>query len=124
MAMKLGIDYGTTTTLVSYTATIRSKSTSRIIDLGGNRKGYLRSSLPSLIAVSKRGDISIGYEAEKAVESNPYEAASLRSLKRCLACTLGEGQQRNGCWNQMNLHYCKGGQRFQIFNKDYSVRGL
>ena len=66
---KLGIDYGTTTTLVSYTRYFGNRSTSKLIDIGGDRLGYMRSSIPSAIALTRDGRIEIGYEAEKIAEN-------------------------------------------------------
>ena len=82
--MKLGIDYGTTTTLLSFSED--NITNSKLIDIGGKRTGYMRSSIPSTVAVDKNKKIHIGYEAEKLSKKNPAEYILLRSLKRCLSC--------------------------------------
>jgi len=122
--VKLGIDYGTTTTLVSYTRDFGNRSTSKLIDIGGDRLGYMRSSIPSVIAVTKDGRFEIGYEAEKIAEATPNTVSLLRSLKRCLACGRKEGQRVENCWNRMNLPFCLGGQKLSVFNSTMSVREL
>ena len=91
--MKLGIDYGTTTTLISYTTSERHRSKSLLINIGGNRTGYVRSSIPSIIAINKDKGFAIGYEAEKIAASGPPEVIMLRSLKRCLSCDIKEGDR-------------------------------
>jgi actin-like ATPase involved in cell morphogenesis len=122
--VKLGIDYGTTTTLVSYTRDFGKRSTARLIDIGGDRKGYMRWSIPSAIAVAKDGRFEIGYEAEKIAEETPSTVCLLRSLKKCLACGRKEGQRVETCWNPMNLPFCLGGQKIRAFNRTRSVRDL
>lgn len=122
--MKLGIDYGTTTTLVSFTRKAGRGSVSRLIDIGGNRSGYLRSSVPSVISVDKHGDVSIGYEAEKRARKGPKEVVLLRSLKRCLGCTRRKGGSKKNCWNPGNLQFCKGSQHFELFGKNVPVQKL
>ena len=122
--MKLGIDYGTTTTLISYATSERHGSRSLLINIGGNRSGYLRSSIPSIIAVNKDKGFAIGYEAEKIAESGPRDVIVLRSLKRCLACEIKEGDESSVCWNPMNRPFCLGGQKLNLFNKTKTVREL
>jgi actin-like ATPase involved in cell morphogenesis len=122
--VKLGIDYGTTTTLISYATSERHGSRSLLINIGGNQSGYLRSSIPSIIAVNKDKGFAIGYEAEKIAESGSRDVIVLRSLKRCLACEIKEGDESSVCWNPMNRPFCLGGQKLNLFNKTKTVREL
>jgi molecular chaperone DnaK (HSP70) len=120
--MKLGIDYGTTTTQVSYSTD--NISNSKLIDIGGNRKGYMRSSIPSVISINKGGNFAIGYEAEKNSLKKHDNFVLLRSLKRCLACERKEGEPAKNCWNKTNLPFCLGNQRMKVFNNSFSARDL
>lgn len=120
--MKLGIDYGTTTTLVSFSE--GDITSSKLIDIGGNRTGYMRSSIPSSIAVDKSGNIYIGYKAEKLFEEKPNDIVLLRSLKRCLSCERKYKEKIDNCWNPINLPYCHGDQKLKIFNEYVNVSDL
>ena len=124
--MKLGIDYGTTTTLISYATSERDGSRSLLINIGGDRTGYQRSSIPSIIAVKKDEDkeYSIGYEAEKFGEIGSRDVVVLRSLKRCLGCELKEGDRTSVCLNPINRPFCLGGQKLKLFSKIKTVREL
>jgi hypothetical protein len=120
--MKLGIDYGTTTTLVSFSKSDISRST--LIDIGGNRTGYMRSSIPSSIAIDKNGQTFIGYKAEKLYEEKPNDIVLLRSLKRCLSCERKYKEKIDNCWNPINLSHCHGDQKLKIFNEYKNVSDL
>lgn len=120
--IKIGIDYGTTTTLVSYTNQDSFSPEPRLIDIGGNRIGYESRSIPSVIAVSK-DRISFGYAAEQQAINN-RDVILLRSLKRCLSCEGKERQVPGVCLNAANFQYCIGGQKFSLFNKTYSLHDL
>ena len=122
--MILGIDYGTTTTLISFNSGNDSTTNSELLDIGGNRLGYQRSSIPSLLAINKKFEFSIGYEAEKVFNEMPNETIALRSLKRCLSCDIKKENGQSVCWNPMNQQYCIGNQEFKIFNKIFSAREL
>ena len=86
--IKLGIDYGTTTTLLSVSRTVGSVTKTELINIGGNRTGYLRSSIPSVIALTKKEEFFIGYDAEELARTQHGEVVLLRSLKRCLSCEV------------------------------------
>lgn len=118
--MKLGIDYGTTTTLLSY----RDGTTSDLINIGGNRRGYERSSVPSLIAITKDKQLYFGYDAIDFSGLKESDAVVLQSLKKCLSCGIKKGENKDGCWNLSNLKYCEGGQRLRIFDKTWDVKNL
>jgi len=120
--MKLGIDYGTTTTLVSLSES--DVSSSKLIDIGGNRTGYMRSSIPSLIAIDKDGKTYIGYKAEKLFEEKPNDIVLLRSLKRCLTCERKYKEKIDNCWNPINLPHCHGNQKLRIFNEYVNISDL
>lgn len=120
--MKLGIDYGTTTTLVSFSES--DISNSKLIDIGGNRTGYMRSSIPSSIAVDKNRKTYIGYKAEKLFEEKPNDIVLLRSLKRCLTCERKSKEKIDNCWNPINLPHCHGDQKLKIFNEYVNVSDL
>lgn len=124
--MKLGIDYGTTTTLISYTTGERRRSKPLLINIGGDRKGYERSSIPSTIAINRNEDkgFAIGYEAEKLARAEPSDVIILRSLKRCLSCDIKEGDTKTACWNPLNRPLCLGSQKLKLFNKTKTVRQL
>lgn len=126
--MKIGIDYGTTTTLVSLTSTTKRRTFSQILDIGSGMfqgaVGYQQSTIPSVIGVDRTGNITIGYEAEMLSKSNPGDIILLRSLKRCLGCNTKEGDTNSNCWNQTNRNYCCGGQKLRLFNQTISVRKL
>ena len=122
--MKLGIDYGTTTTLVSLTSEFRGRTTSKVLDIGGDRSGYMRSSVPSVLGVKKDGSIAVGYEAEKSKEENPGQVVVLRSLKRCLSCDRKGEDAGDNCWNPMNRPFCRGDHKLRIFNHDRSIHEL
>lgn len=123
-ALKLGIDYGTTTTLISVTTTISRKSSTILLDIGGKRKGYERSSLPSLIAISKQNHFFIGYEALKLADSEPDKTVILRSLKRCLSCNRKTKEEMYDCQNPAVLPYCIGGKKLRIFDQEYQILSL
>ncbi len=120
--MKLGIDYGTTTTLVSFSE--GDITSSKLIDIGGNRTGYMRSSIPSSIAVDKSGNIHIGYKAEELFEEKPNDIVLLRSLKRCLSCERKYNENIDNCWNPINLPHCHGDQKLKIFAEYVNVSDL
>jgi len=122
--MNLGIDYGTTTTLISFIRENRPTSNPELLDIGGDRKGYQRSSIPSLLVINKKLEFSIGYKAEKVVNEMPDGTIALRSLKRCLACGMKKENGQSICWNPMNKRYCIGNQKFKIFNEIFSAREL
>ena len=124
--MKLGIDYGTTTTLISYTTGERRRSKPLLINIGGDRRGYERSSIPSIIAINKNEDkgFAIGYEAEALARAGPSEVIILRSLKRCLSCGIKEGDTKSACWNPVNRPLCLGNQKLKLFNRTKTVRQL
>jgi molecular chaperone DnaK (HSP70) len=122
--MNLGIDYGTTTTLISFSRGNRPTSNPELLNIGGNRLGYKRSSIPSLLATNKKFEFSIGYRAEKVANDMPKKTISLRSLKRCLACGIKKENGQSVCWNPMNQQYCIGNQKFKIFNEIFSAREL
>ena len=122
--MILGIDYGTTTTLISYRKGDSPTENPQLLDIGGNRLGYQRSSIPSLLAISEKYKFSIGYSAEEVAQGMPKSTIMLRSLKRCLACGMKKENGQSVCWNPMNQQYCIGNQEFKIFNKIFSAREL
>ncbi len=124
--IKLGIDYGTTTTLVSYINQNVPSPIPQLIDIsnGGNHLGYERLFVPSVIAVTKQNDFSFGYEAEKLAEKDANDVVLLRSLKRCLSCDRQEGQKSVSCLNIANFTHCIGGKKFSIFNKTYALNDL
>lgn len=122
--MKVGIDYGTTTTLVSYTEKGGPRSRSKLIDIGGDRPGYMRSSIPSTVAIAKNGKYHYGYDAENMASKNPNDVVLLKSLKRCLGCMRQTSQGIKHCWNPMNFSFCLGGQKLRVFHQIISVRDL
>ena len=122
--MKLGIDYGTTTTLVSLTSEFRGRTTSKVLDIGGDRSGYMRSSVPSVLAVTRDGGIAVGYEAERIKEENPGQVVVLRSLKRCLACERKGEDVIDSCWNPMNRPFCCGDQKLKVFGQHRAIHEL
>ena len=122
--MNLGIDYGTTTTLISFSKGNSPITNSELLDIGGDRLGYQRSSIPSLLTINKNYEFSIGYRAEEIANKMPERTISLRSLKRCLACGNKNAIEQSVCWNPMNRQYCLGDQKFQIFNKIFSAHEL
>lgn len=122
--MILGIDYGTTTTLISYRKGDSPTEDPQLLNIGGNRLGYQRSSIPSLLATSEKYKFSIGYSAEEAANEMPKSTIMLRSLKRCLACDMKKEKGQSVCWNPMNHQYCIGNQQFKIFDKIFSAHEL
>ena len=124
--MNLGIDYGTTTTLISFSRenSLTPNSTLLNIGIGGGRLGYQRSSIPSLLTINKKYKFFIGYSAEKVAEEMPEGTISLTSLKRCLACDMKKENGQSVCWNPMNQQYCIGNQQFKIFDKIFSAHEL
>lgn len=122
--MILGIDYGTTTTLISYRKGDSPTEDPQLLNIGGNRLGYQRSSIPSLLATSEKYKFSIGYSAEEAANEMPKSTIMLRSLKRCLACDMKKENGQSVCWNPMNQQYCIGNQQFKIFDKIFSAHEL
>lgn len=122
--LKLGIDYGTTTTLVSCTRQIGGQWDTELMNIGGKRAGHMRSSIPSVIALTRSGEFHIGYKAEEIAKDQPKDTILLRSLKRCLSCRRAEGEKTENCWNTLNLPYCQGKQKFKLFNKIVPVREL
>lgn len=113
--MQLGIDYGTTTTLVSYRGD--SSSSAQLVDIGNGPDclGYEKFTIPSIIAVTRKGDYRIGYEAERISDERPDEVIILCSLKKCLACERRAIEGRTGCWNSFNQRFCLGSQGFKLF---------
>ena len=122
--MILGIDYGTTTTLISYRKGDSPNENPQLLDIGGNRLGYQRSSIPSLLATNKKFEFSIGYRAERVAQEMPKSTIMLRSLKRCLACDMKKEKGQSVCWNPMNHQHCIGNQQFKIFDKIFSAHEL
>jgi len=122
--LKLGIDYGTTTTLVSVTTSTRGKGSTILLDIGGDRVGYERSSLPSLIAISNQNHFSIGYGAVNLADSIPDKTIILRSLKRCLSCARETGGKIYDCQNPAVLPYCIGGKKLRIFDQEHQILSL
>ena len=124
--MKLGIDYGTTTTLVSYTPTRPQGSKPSLLNIGENRSGYLRSSIPSIIGVRRDAEdrFVIGYEAEELAKSAPKDSIVLRSLKRCLACEIEKDYTGKDCLNPANRQFCLGAQKLKLFNCTMAAREM
>lgn len=122
--MNIGIDYGTTTTLISFNRENSPTTNSELLDIGDDRLGYQRSSIPSLLAINKKFEFSIGYKAEKVFNEMPNDTILLRSLKRCLSCDIKKENGQSDCWNPMSQQYCIGNQEFKIFNKIFSAREL
>jgi len=124
--MNLGIDYGTTTTLISFSRENSLTPNSKLLNIGigGDRLGYQRSSIPSLLTINKKYKFFIGYSAEKLAEEMPEGTISLTSLKRCLACDMKKEKGQSVCWNPMNQQYCIGNQQFKIFDKIFSAHEL
>jgi hypothetical protein len=124
--MILGIDYGTTTTLISYRKGDSPTEKPQLLDIGsgGNRSGYKKFSIPSLLAINEKFEFSIGYRAAEVANKKPKRTILLRSLKRCLACGMKKENGQSVCWNLMNQQYCIGNQKFKIFNKIFSARDL
>ena len=63
LGMNLGIDYGTTTTLISFSRGNSPTPNLELLDIGGDRLGYQRSSILSLLATYEKFEFSIGYRA-------------------------------------------------------------
>lgn len=122
--MNLGIDYGTTTTLISFLRDPEQSEPPELLNIGGNRSGYLGSSIPSLLAINEKFEFSIGYRAEEVANEMPKRTILLRSLKRCLACGMKKENGQGDGWNPMNQQYCIGNQQFKIFNKIFSAHEL
>lgn len=123
---KIGLDYGTSTTLLSITKGIGNRNAvTNLMDIGGNKTGYLKSSIPSLVAIGRSGQMKFGYEAEDAQINNPNGSyVILRSLKRCLNCDLQTKPEIGKCLNPMVSKYCKGRQGLNIHMADYKVKDL
>ena len=118
--MKIGLDYGTSTTLVSLIRDDLPNAKPSLFPLGPNRGGYKQWSIPSLIAIDRKGALSYGYDAEQ-VSNGRSETILLRSLKRCLACTPENINGNHGCLNQANKRYCDGNRRFDLFGHENRV---
>lgn len=121
--MKVGLDYGTSTTLVSVCEENNDRSEPKLLNIGGNRPGYMRSSVPSVIAVNRNGKFFFGYDAEK-IASEDESAIILRSLKRCLACERKVGEGIEKCINHGNFPFCVDPQKMNLFDKEYSIDDL
>ena len=122
--MQLGIDFGTSTTLVSYRKGDSANSQLLDIGKGPGRRGYEEFTIPSVIAIRKNADCKIGYEAERVSEAEPDKVILLRSLKRCLACDAKVADDHGACRNPFNRRFCKGNQKFKLFDSDKSVNEL
>jgi actin-like ATPase involved in cell morphogenesis len=122
--MQLGIDFGTSTTLVSYRKDDSANSQLLDIGKGAHRRGYEEFTIPSVIAIQKNGDCKIGYEAETVSEAEPHKVILLRSLKRCLGCEAKSPADLATCRNPFNRRYCKGNQQFQLFDTVKSAEEL
>lgn len=122
--MKLGIDYGTSTTLVSYTKKIAQDSHTSLLDIGGDRIGYERSSIPSTLAITKNHTLSFGYDAQETIRVKGSGAVLLSSLKRCLACEEGSTPSSSSCANPLISPHCMGRQSLKVFGRTYSIKEL
>jgi hypothetical protein len=115
--MIVGIDYGTTTTQVSYLAA------GGIPDLMGigQGEGYEKYTVRSVISLGMDGgsEVVIG---DAAVEKKGR--VILPSLKRCLRCSFNKSTGVGRCTNPPNKRLCAGLGKYEIGGQIYSVEKL
>lgn len=123
---KIGLDYGTSTTLLSLTKGIGERgAVTQLLDIGGDRAGYLRSSIPSLVAINRDGKMKFGYDVEDMIVNKTNGSyIILKSLKRCLNCDQQTKPKVSKCLNPITSKYCVGSQEFNIHEARYKVDDL
>lgn len=125
----LGIDYGTSTTLISWARLGQTDppppkllEIGRTLDAGA--VGEDRLLAPSTLAwsrVASEREVRIGRHAEA---SAPMEYLILRSLKRCLRCTHDKATGEGTCFNEQNRALCAGRGRYNLGGLLYNTHEL
>ena len=114
--MIVGVDYGTTTTQISFL------TDGGIPDLFQMQQaeGYERYQIRSVLGVDrKRGTVTIGDVARDA-----EGRVVLPSLKRCLLCSHDKKTGQGTCTNPPNLTQCAGLGRYDVHGTIYKVEEL
>src|SRR5437867_9183821 len=106
-AATVGVDYGTSTTQVSFLPTPGHPDLFKI----GQGTGYDAYSIRSLIAVHpEKSDVRVGADAATA----PRPWIVLPSLKRCLRCSRDKQKGTGKCTNPQNEPLCLGLGRYKV----------
>src|SRR5436309_4211655 len=110
----IGVDYGTSTTQVSYLASAGLPDLYRI----GSGPGYAAYSVRSVLAVHAETDeILVGEEAASA----PSPWVVLPSLKRCIPCSFDKRTGMGTCSNPQNQAICAGLAAYTIGSRTWSA---
>ncbi len=113
----IGVDYGTTTTQVSYLATHSLPDLYPI----GRGEGYSKYSVRSVIAIHpETREIRVGDDA--SLMRAPWVV--LPSLKRCVRCSFDKATGVGECTNPPNQALCLGRGQYMVGSKVWTVSDL